>query len=68
MKQKETAHAFTAVKAMLGFVALGGVTQVYAKGDGAVTLTLENDVFTHSDNNYTNGLGIAWVSGAVSRR
>jgi len=55
----------TAMKVMLGFVALGGVTQVYAKGDGAVTLTIENDVFTHSDNNYTNGLGIAWVSGAV---
>jgi hypothetical protein len=30
--------------------------------DGALTLTLENDVLTGSDNNYTNGLGVTWVS------
>lgn len=30
--------------------------------DGALTVTLENDLFTGSDNNYTNGLGISWVS------
>ena len=28
----------------------------------ALTFTLENDSFTGSDNNYTNGLGITWVS------
>jgi hypothetical protein len=28
----------------------------------AWTFTLENDVFTGSDNNYTNGLGLSWVS------
>jgi hypothetical protein len=28
----------------------------------AWTVTLENDVFTGSDNNYTNGIGISWVS------
>lgn len=28
----------------------------------AVTLTIENDVFTGSDNNYTNGIGLTWVS------
>jgi hypothetical protein len=33
--------------------------------DGAVTFTLENDVFTGSDNNYTDGLGISWVSNAI---
>ena len=33
--------------------------------DGALTLTLENDVFTGSDNNYTNGLGISWVSNDI---
>lgn len=32
---------------------------------GAWTLTLENDVFTGSDNNYTNGLGLSWVSNAT---
>ena len=30
--------------------------------DGATTVTIENDTFTGSDNNYTNGLGVAWVS------
>lgn len=29
-------------------------------------LAMDNpDVFTKTDNNYTNGVGIAWVSGAV---
>jgi lipid A 3-O-deacylase len=32
---------------------------------GAWTLTLENDIFTGSDNNYTNGLGLSWVSNAT---
>lgn len=35
--------------------------------DGSLTLTVENDVFTGSDNNYTNGVGIAWVSDAIAR-
>lgn len=30
--------------------------------DGAFTLTLENDVFTNSDNYYTNGTALAWTS------
>jgi hypothetical protein len=29
---------------------------------GALTFTLENDVLTGSDNNYTNGMGVTWVS------
>ena len=32
---------------------------------GALTVTLENDTFTGSDNNYTNGLGLTWVSNAI---
>jgi hypothetical protein len=32
---------------------------------GALTFTLENDVFTGSDNNYTNGVGISWASNAT---
>jgi lipid A 3-O-deacylase len=55
----------TAMKLLLGFVTFCGAAPVSAAGDGAVTLTLENDTFTQSDNNYTNGLGIAWVSAAV---
>jgi hypothetical protein len=32
---------------------------------GALTVTLENDTFSGSDNNYTNGLGLSWVSNAI---
>jgi len=34
--------------------------------EGALTFTLENDVFTGSDNNYTNGLGVTWVSAELN--
>ena len=33
---------------------------------GAVTVTFENDTFTGSDNNYTNGIGVSWVSNALN--
>ena len=33
-----------------------------ATGEEAMTFALENDVFTGSDNNYSNGFGISWVS------
>jgi lipid A 3-O-deacylase len=32
---------------------------------GAWTVTLENDALTGSDNNYTNGVGVSWVSRAI---
>ena len=32
----------------------------------AITLTIENDLFTGSDNNYTNGIGLTWVSRNVN--
>ncbi|MGU5661443.1 lipid A-modifier LpxR family protein [Aeromonas sanarellii] len=41
---------------MLTGLLLSGASQA---GDGTLTLTVENDVFTGSDNNYTNGVGIA---------
>jgi hypothetical protein len=47
----------------ISFVALlssgmaGCVTQSNARYDGAITFTLENDVITGSDSNYTNGQG-----------
>ena len=37
-----------------------------AENGGALTLTVDNDVFTGSDNNYTNGLGVTWVSADVT--
>jgi hypothetical protein len=39
--------------------------QSTAPPEGAWTVTLENDAFTSSDNNYTNGLGVTWVSNAI---
>ena len=33
----------------------------------AFTLTIENDTFTGSDNNYTNGIGLTWVSKDLKR-
>jgi hypothetical protein len=51
-----------AVIALLASCAGGCVTQSAATYDGAFTFTMENDTFTGSDNNYTNGVGVAWVS------
>ena len=53
------------VIAVLASCAVGCVTQSTASYDGALTVTLENDTFTGSDNNYTNGLGVAWVSNGL---
>jgi hypothetical protein len=33
-----------------------------AAADEAFTLTVENDIVTGSDSNYTNGIGLTWVS------
>jgi hypothetical protein len=35
--------------------------------EGAFSVILENDIFTGSDNNYTNGVGISWTSDEVGR-
>jgi hypothetical protein len=48
--------------ALLSLFAVGSVAQSATAYDGTLTLTIENDAFTHSDNNYTNGVGITWVS------
>jgi hypothetical protein len=47
---------------LIGSMTMGGATQA---SDGALTFTAENDIFTNSDNNYTNGFGVTWVSPAV---
>jgi lipid A 3-O-deacylase len=53
--------------AVLSLCALACTMQANAADNGgALTLTLDNDVFTGSDNNYTNGLGVTWVSPDVS--
>ncbi|PKO31312.1 MAG: hypothetical protein CVU34_17800 [Betaproteobacteria bacterium HGW-Betaproteobacteria-7] len=51
---------------LLGFLALAGAPPASAGGDGTLSITVENDFFTGSDNNYTNGIGVTWVSAAVA--
>lgn len=53
--------------ALLAFGTLDCAAQPTAPVRGAWTLTLENDVLTGSDNNYTNGLGVSWVSADTAR-
>ena len=49
--------------AVLSSCALGCAMQANAApNDGALTFSVENDSFTGSDNNYTNGFGLSWVS------
>lgn len=48
--------------ALIASTAVGCATQSPSTHDGAFTFTLENDTLTGSDNNYTNGLGVTWVS------
>jgi len=31
-----------------------------------MTVTVENDIFTGSDNNYTNGIGATWNSNEIN--
>lgn len=33
--------------------------------EGALTLTFENDTFSGSDNNYSNGVGISWATNEI---
>lgn len=37
-----------------------------AEHAGALTVTIENDSFTGSDNNYTNGIGVGWSTDEVA--
>jgi lipid A 3-O-deacylase len=56
-----------AVAASLSFSALDCAAQSATPSySGAMTVTVENDVATGSDNNYTNGIGVSWVSNAIS--
>ncbi len=54
-----------ATAALLLSSAAGWAGESAGAYDGALTITLENDVFTGSDNNYSNGVGISWVSNSI---
>ena len=49
--------------------AVGGVADCAAQSprayDGAWTLTLDNDIASGTDNNYTNGFGVSWMSSDI---
>lgn len=53
--------------ALVAGCALAGTAQTAIAHDEALTIALENDVFTGSDNSYSNGLGVTWVSGDLER-
>jgi lipid A 3-O-deacylase len=52
--------------ALASCCAIGCVTQSTGTYDGAVTVIVENDTFTGSDNNYTNGIGAGWSSNEIN--
>jgi lipid A 3-O-deacylase len=58
-------HACLVSVGLLLSAAVDCAAQSTATYGGAWTVTLENDVFTSSDNNYTNGIGVSWVSNAL---
>ena len=49
----------------LGICALGGAIPAAAAGESAMTFTLDNDILTGSDDNYTNGFGLTYVSADI---
>lgn len=55
-----------ALVALASCCAVGCVTQSSGTYDGAMTITVENDTFTGSDNNYTNGIGATWNSNEIN--
>lgn len=57
---RKMSHGLLMVSSLcaVGFVAPAGATETR----GAVTVTLENDVLTGSDDAYSNGFGVTWVS------
>lgn len=59
-----TTHVLRLILA--GSLMVSGVARAYAGGESTLSLTVENDVFTGSDNNYTNGVGVSWVSGPIA--
>ena len=56
------ASVWLTLVALLSSGAVDCAAQSPASYRGALTVTVENDVATGSDNNYTNGVGVTWVS------
>ena len=62
---KMTTSALLVSAALLSSATADCAAQSTAPYSGAWTVTIENDTFTGSDNNYTNGIGVSWVSRPV---
>lgn len=45
-------------------VLAGGLALLPDRGDGNLTFYLDNDLFAGTDENYTNGVRLSWISGA----
>ncbi len=53
--------------ALLSLAAVDCPAQSTSDYGGALTVTLENDTLTGSDNNYTNGIGVSWVTAELDK-
>lgn len=51
---------------LLPALAVAHMPRAAAVDGEAVTMTLENDILTGSDNNFSNGIGFTWVSGELA--
>jgi hypothetical protein len=62
-----TKARFLAALTLMTWSAGAFVTEAAAAEGEALTLSSENDILTGSDNNFTNGIGVTWVSGDLER-
>jgi lipid A 3-O-deacylase len=51
--------------ALFAMCMVGRMPEAAAASGASMTVAMENDVFTGSDNNYTDGVDATWVSGEV---
>lgn len=63
---RRSCRALAAAALLLTCGASGWAVETSHDYGGALTVTLENDAFTGSDNNYTNGIGVSWVSNDIA--
>jgi hypothetical protein len=59
------ASVWPTLVALLSLATVECAAQSAAPYGGAWTVTSENDIATGSDNNYTNGVGVSWVSKSI---
>jgi hypothetical protein len=60
-------HLRIALMTLASLTAADCLAQSTSDYGGALTVTLENDTLTGSDNNYTNGIGVSWVTADLGK-